>query len=73
MTDRDKRIIRNAALAILGTIAVSTLGGCVGYGYGDGGYRGGAYQGAEYHGGGYDGGGYRGGGYRSFGDHDQGR
>jgi hypothetical protein len=73
MTDRDKRIIRNAALAILGAIAVSSLGGCIGYGYNDGGYRDGAYRGADYRGGGYVEGGYHEGGYRSFGDHDQGR
>ena len=41
MTDRDRWIVRNAALAIAGFMVVSVLGGCVTYRYRqpDGGYR----------------------------------
>ncbi len=33
MTDRDRWIVRNAALAIAGLMVVSVLGGCVPYRY----------------------------------------
>ena len=41
MTDRGRRIVRNATLTVVALMAVAAIGGCVPYRYGhsDGGYR----------------------------------